>query len=153
MRTAAVIVALLAAAGAAFAEPVRNGNEVALAYSRADDAGKARLRAECTGRIHTFRYLQVTNVVAAAEGRGPVFATLEPSSDMTVLLKVSGAISMDVASTVVTGDAVTVKGRIASIGEAEPAVIVVDPALVRSKDRTAPKAGKELMNEFDPRAR
>lgn len=152
MRLAlAILIVAAACVPAGRAESVRNGNELALAFTRADAAGRGRLQQEQTGRIHTFRYLQVTNIAAQANGN-PVYATVEPSSDMTVVLMVSGAISLQIAATVATGDCLAVKGRIQNLGSTDPAVIVLDPALIRNKDREAPKVGRELLNEVDDRA-
>jgi hypothetical protein len=47
---------------------------------------------------------------------------------------------------------VAVSGRIKSIG-VETNGIVLDPVVVRYKDRLEPKSGKELLPEVDPSAR
>ena len=135
------------------AETVRNGNELALAYSRADAAGQAALRREAEGRLFTFRFLKVVRIEPPAHSNAPpVFVTLEPSSDLTVILHPQGAVSLQVASTVVTNDGLAVNGRLARIDPLSGA-FTLRPAALRHKDRTAPKGEKELLPEIDPRAR
>ena len=46
----------------ASAEPVRNGNEVALLYSTNTPAVRRRIEQVVTGRTLTFRYLEVTDI-------------------------------------------------------------------------------------------
>jgi hypothetical protein len=86
----AVGLALLATGGvllSARAEPVRNGNELALAYVEAKAPDKARLAAEKSGVIHTFRYLRITEVLRDKPEAGLfTFTTVEPSSDLKVRL-------------------------------------------------------------------
>ena len=149
LRATVVLAALLAAAG--HAEPVGNGNELALNYTRADAIGRQGIQQEFSGRFHTFRYLRVTQITTNAAGSGPVLLTVEPSSDMEVVLVVGGKLSLDMVSTIATGECVAAKGRVKSIG-VPPNRIVVEPALLQHKDRITPKAGAELLPEVDPRA-
>jgi hypothetical protein len=57
-----------------------------------------------------------------------------------------------------TNDCVSAYGRIKTIGGgnghggADPNLMVVDPALLKHKDRAAPKLTKELLHEVDPTA-
>ncbi len=134
------------------AETVRNGNEFALAYARADAFGKPALRKEAEGRLFTFRFLKVVRIETnAAPGGLPVLHTLEPSSGFTVVLHPQGRVSRQVVADVATNDHVVVNGRLAAI---EPAAntFVIHPAVLRSKDRDAPKGEKELLYEIDPTA-
>ena len=143
---------VIAAASAVSADPVHNGNELALTFSQGNAAARQALQKERTGLLHTFRYLEVKEIVPAGEGRPPVLVTLEPSSDMKVELRVDGKLSLELARTVATGECVAAKGRIKSIGTDAPDRIVIAPAVIMHKDRTDPKAGKELLNEIDKRA-
>jgi hypothetical protein len=47
---------------------------------------------------------------------------------------------------------VAVNGRVQEIGKSAPDLIVVDPAVLKAKDRPAPKPNNELLNEIDPTA-
>ena len=135
------------------AEPVRNGNELALAWSTNNAAGKQVVQKQAEGIFHTFRYLRVTAVKKYQPATGAVMVmTLEPSSDMKVALVVTKALSLELAATLITNDSVSAYGRIKSMGMAAPDLIVVDPALLKHKDRVAPKLTKELLHEVDPTA-
>jgi len=153
-----VRIALLASAWAglaagARAEPVRNGNELALAYVEGKAADKAKLAAEKTGVIHTFRYLKITGILRDQPEAGRfTFTTVEPSSDMKVRLVVRHKLSLQLAGTLQTNDCVTANGRVTEIGKSAPDLIVVDPAVLKAKDRPAPKVNNELLNEIDPTA-
>jgi hypothetical protein len=145
-----IFCALIAAS--ARAETVRNGNELALAYSRADAPGKAALRKESEGRLFTFRFLKILRIEPATPGSLPVYTTREPSSDLTVILHPQGGVvSKQVAAAVTTNDCLAVNGRLASLGN-PPDTLVIDPAVLRSKDRATPKGEKELLPEIDPNA-
>ena len=135
------------------AEPVRNGNELALAWSTTHAAGKQAVQKQATGIFHTFRYLRVTAVKKDQPAAGAVTVmTLEPSSDMKVALVITKALSLELAATLTTNDSVSAYGRIKTIGGEDPNLMVVDPALLKHKDRAAPKLTKELLNEVDPTA-
>ena len=149
---AGVVALSLAAAGFVSADPVHNGNELALNFSQGNAAAKQALQKERTGLLHTFRYLEVREIAPAADGKPPVIVTVEPSSDMKVELDVDGKLSLEWARTVATGECVAAKGRIKSLGTDAPDRIVIAPAVIMHKDRADPKAGKELLNEIDKRA-
>ena len=135
------------------AEPVRNGNEMALAWSTKNASGKQVLQKQATGIFHTFRYLRVTAVKKDQPAAGAVTdITLEPSSDMKVALVITKQLSLELAATLTTNDSVSAYGRIKTIGGEDPNLMVVDPALLKHKDRAAPKLNKELLNEVDPTA-
>jgi len=86
---------LALAAGMAAAEPVRNGNELALAYSSAKPAEQEQIRKEKTGVIHTFRYLRIVEIRKDEPAAGTVsLLTVEPSSDMQVRLVVRHKLSL-----------------------------------------------------------
>ncbi|MDD5677348.1 MAG: hypothetical protein PHW60_05060 [Kiritimatiellae bacterium] len=135
------------------AEPVRNGNELALAWSTNDAAGKQVVQKQAAGIFHTFRYLRVTAVKKDQPSAGAMTVmTIEPSSDAKVALVVTKSLSLEMAATLTTNDCVAAYGRIKSMGAAAPDLIVVDPALLQHKDRAGPKLTKELLNEVDPAA-
>ena len=141
----------LAAAQLAVADPVANGNDMALNYFRAAPEAKAQVQKEAAGKLHVFRFLSVSEPVAAETNR-PVVVTIEPSSGLTVEVVVSGKLSRNIASTLSTGECVAVQGRVVSVGVAAPDRIVVDPAVILHKDRRQPKAGAELLHEVNPKA-
>ncbi|MBU0715005.1 MAG: hypothetical protein KJ964_06580 [Verrucomicrobia bacterium] len=141
------------------AEPVRNGNELALAWSTNNAAGKQVMRQQVTGIFHTFRYLRVTAIKKDQPVTGAVTVmTIEPSSDMKVALVITKQLSLDLANGLTTNDCVSAYGRIKTIGGGSghgseaPNLMVVDPALLKHKDINAPKLTKELLNEVDPTA-
>jgi len=144
---------LLLAAQLARAEAVNNGNELALHYTRGTAAAKAQLRKDSAGVYHGFRYLKVVAMATDTnEVQTPILTTIEPSSDMQVVLYVSGKLSYELVATLSTGECVAVRGRVKSLGVENPNLMVVSPAILLHKDRATPKAGKELMPEVDRRA-
>lgn len=141
------------------AEPVRNGNELALAWSTNNAAGKQVVQKQATGIFHTFRYLRVTAVKKDQPVTGAVtVVTIEPSSDMKVALVIAKQLSLDLADGLTTNDCVSAYGRIKTIGGGNghggeaPDLMVVNPALLKHKDLNAPKLTKELLHEVDPTA-
>ena len=136
------------------AEPVRNGNELALAWSTNNAAGKQVVQKQAAGIFHTFRYLRVTAVKKDQPVTGAVTVmTIEPSSDMKVALVITKHLSLDLANGLTTNDCVSAYGRIKTIGGEAPNLMVVDPALLKHKDLNAPKLSKELLHEVDPTAK
>ncbi|MCG2659910.1 MAG: hypothetical protein L6437_06675 [Kiritimatiellae bacterium] len=132
------------------AEPVRNGNELALAWSTNNAAGKQVLQKQALGIFHTLRYLRVTAVKQDQPVKGAVTVmTIEPSSDMKVSLVVTKRLSLELANGLTTNDCVSAYGRIKTIGGEDPNLMVVNPALLKHKDINAPKLTKELLNEVD----
>lgn len=135
------------------AESVRNGNETALAWSTNNAAGKQIVQKQAMDIFHTFRYLRVTAVKKDQPTTGAVtLMTIEPSSDMKVALVITKQLSLELAATLTTNDSVSAYGRIKSIGLVASDLIVVEPALLKHKDRAAPKLSKELLHEIDPTA-
>ena len=135
------------------AEPVRNGNELALAWSTNNAAGKQVMQKQAAGIFHTFRYLRVTAVKKDQPAAGAVTViTLEPSSDMKVALVITKRLSLKLANDLTTNDCVSAYGRVKTIGGEAPNLMVVDPALLKHKDLAAPKLTKELLHEVDPTA-
>jgi len=140
-------------ASASFAEPVRNGNDLALMWVEADSNGKAAIVSESDGVIHTFRYMQIEEIrTNSLEHAGWELSTREPSSEIKVVLIVSGAKSLKLARTLREGDCVAVKGRIYPSTGPGDAGFSVRPAVLRHKDKCLPKRGKELRREVDPAA-
>jgi hypothetical protein len=143
----------LLAAPCARSEKVANGNDVARWFAEGDAARRAEVQKEGEGGIHSFRFLEIKDIRPAAEGStARVLDTVEPGSGLKVVLHVSSSLSLKTVETLKTGDAVAAQGRIEDLGRADAATLVVKPAQIRYKDRAAPKAGKELLNEVDPRA-
>jgi hypothetical protein len=131
-----------------------NGNVFALNFSEATTAAaRGALLDDARGKPHFFRYLRIVSLEQGEENGYPyiVLVTREPSSGMTVQFKVVKSVSLailqeDPPSKV--GDAVAVTGAIQSL-DAEKRVMLLNPVVVRYKDRLAPKVGKELYYEVD----
>ena len=139
------------------AEPVRNGNELALTWSTTNATGKLGLQKQATGIFHTFRYLRVTAVKKDQPVTGAMTVmTIEPSSDMKVALVITKQLSLDLAKDLTTNDCVSAYGRIKTIGSGNGGevsnLMVVDPALLKHKDLKTPNLTKELLHEVDPTA-
>jgi len=131
------------------AEPVRNGNDYALEWSLQTNAiERARLRSAHTNLLHTFRHLRVERIESRESG--VAITTREPASDLPVVLIVDSARSLELARTLAAGEAVAARGR---LHQPDDRQLVLRPALLDFKDRSSPKAGKELLREVDPRAR
>jgi hypothetical protein len=136
-----------------FAEPVANGNELALAYSITNSAGRQIIQKKSTDTIQTFRYLKIVAIANDTPKPGAItLTTVEPSSDMKVVLVLTTKLSLDIAKTATTNECVAANGRVKSIGTEAPDMIVMDPVALRHKDRAGPKMSKELLNEVDPTA-
>lgn len=149
----AVFVAGIGCAQFGKAEPVHNGNEQALAWSTNNATGKQVVQKQALGIFHTFRYLRVQDVQKDQPITGAVTViTIEPSSDMQVALVLTKKLSLDIAEALTTNDCVSAYGRIKSIGGKTTNLMVVDPAILKHKDRNAPKLTKELLHEVDPTA-
>ena len=149
--TALCTLAMTAALAAA--EPVRNGNELALKYASASADGKLQVRKAATGMFHTFRYLKIVEIRSGQPAPdGVTLVTIEPSSDLRVTLVARQKVSLEVAAGLTTNACVAAKGRVTSIGVVAPDMLVVDPAVLQHADRATPKAGAELLNEVDPKA-
>ena len=145
-----ILIVLTAVAQAA----VDSGNTLALEYLSAERAQKSGIRKDATGKIFFFRYLRIVDLEKGETGGLPYIrmSTVEPSSDMVVDFVITKKVSLKKAASLKKGEAVAVLGRIKSIGK-KPNRIVLDPVIVKYKDRLAPKIGKELLCEVDPDAR
>ncbi|HEV7402317.1 MAG TPA: hypothetical protein VGO11_05300 [Chthoniobacteraceae bacterium] len=134
-----------------------NGNDFALYLSEAKTpAAKNKLIEAAKEQPHIFRYLKIVEMQEVTENGRAVFriTTVEPSSYLQVKFTVSLPVSLallreEPVSKV--GDAIAVSGKVSS---AEPAqdVIILDNAIVRQKDRLAPKGGREMLAETNPTA-
>ncbi len=151
---AAGCLALGTGGGAGFAEPVGNGNELALAYASATNAaGRQLIQQTATGALQTFRYLKITAIASNAPVPGAMtLTTVEPSSDLQVVLVVTKKLSLELARTLTTNDCVAANGRVKSIGEESAKLLILDPVVLKYKDRAGPKMSKELLHEVDPTA-
>ena len=149
-----VVSGMLAASGVVLSAPQENGNKLALEFSTATESRRQEMRKETGGKFYFFRYLRV---VAAERGdregrRYARLTTIEPSSDMRVVFTVDQPVSLEKARDLKENDAVAVSGSIRNLGE-ETNTIALAQAVIRYKDRTDPKVGKELLPEVDPTAR
>jgi len=136
---------------------VKSGNEYALSLVEAKTPAAQKISvAEGQGKQHFFRYLEVLEIKKGATGGSPYIGlkTREPSSGIIVKFLVQKSISLSVLleePATGVGDAVAVTGVVES---ADPVkrTIVLNPVIVRYKDRLAPKVGKEMLAERDSSA-
>ena len=135
------------------AEPVRNGNEMALSYATNSASGKIAFGKSVVGMFYTFRYLKVTGIEldAPRKGAATLIAT-EPSSSLTIKMIITAPLSVEKAMNLQTGECVAVKGRVKNIETEGKSLLVLEPAVINNKDREAPKLSKELLREVDPNA-
>jgi hypothetical protein len=153
IKTFCLAAALAGLARLAAAEPVYNGNDLGLALATAKADQKTALTKQHVGALHIFRYLKILLIARDKPETGAVtLSTVEPSSDMRVVLVVRNKLSLTLADTLQTNDCVAVKGRLVKLGLTEAQPSVVDPALLQRKDRAAPKTNNELLNETDTTA-
>ena len=149
---AACGLALVLPALPARAAAVRNGNEFALACTEATATQRVALLKERAGMMHTFRYLAIRRIAGREPGSpAVVLTTTEPSSDAVVVLVVpaSQKLSTALAGQLATGECVAARGVIEKMEEGPPLTFRISPALLQFKDRSAPKAGRELLKEVD----
>jgi hypothetical protein len=136
---------------------VKSGNEYALSLAEAKTpADQKALVTEGHRKQFFFRYLTVLDI---QKGTNSVYPTLslktrEPSSGFTVSFLVQKSLSLAVLlkePATKVGDAVAVSGAVQS---ADPVkrTITLNPVIVRYKDLTAPKVGKEMLSERDDSA-
>ena len=137
------------------AEPVQNGNELALELVSATPQARPALINEHLRILHTFRYLRVTKIEPITdEKKGLRLETLEPSSDLPVILFVRPfhKVAYRIAQSLQTNDCVRGNGRIVKLQMTPEPMMVVDPTALYSKDRATPKGEKEMLSEVDPNA-
>lgn len=147
------VAAWLALAGSVRADAVRNGNELALNFSSSKGAEKEGFKKNAEGKLHTWRFLKITSITQPSAGANSArLVTVEPSSDMKVLLTTNMKLSLKLAAGLQVGDCVAARGRVQSVGGEDGMTIVVDPATLDYKDKPKPERGKELLKEVDPRA-
>lgn len=151
--TVVVFVALLSPNARAVG-PQRNGNDLALEFSTATDTQKKQIHDDVADKLFFFRYLRILNVEKGETNGMPCIRmnTLEPSSDMRVSFTVRKTDSLQKAAALKEGDGVAVSGRLKVIGGKDN-TIVLDPVIVKHKDRLSPAVGKELLYEIDSTAR
>lgn len=141
--------------GSVRAEPVQNGNELALEWVSATPQARPALIQEHLRFLHTFRYLRVNKIEPITDAqKGLCLETQEPSSDLTVILKVRPfqKVAYKIAQSLQTNDCVRGNGRIVKLQMTPEPLMVVDPTALYSKDRSAPKGEKEMLCEVDPTA-
>jgi len=145
--------------GTAWAGPVDNGNTLALDFVTAKTPEQKKLVVDpVMGKLEYFRYLKILEMTEGMTGgtRSVFIKATEPSSDMVVEFTVIKSVSlkiMDDDPKTKVGDAVGVQGRLVSIGKKDPNTIVIDPVIVKHKDKLAPGRSKEALYEIDPTAR
>ncbi len=142
---------LVASVGSA---SVPSGNELALYLKEAKTpAARKMLLDEALGKPHFFRYLQIEELQPGESGGAPYMDLIarEPSSSMRVRFKVVKSLSLATlkeAPVSAIGDAIAVTGVIESMDSVKRE-LVLNPVIVRYKDRLAPKVGKEMHYERD----
>jgi len=134
-----------------------NGNELALYITEAKSPSEYMpLIDNALTKQHLFRYLKIYSLEKGQSKDGPIVSivAMEPSSSMTVQFTVRKTQSilklMEDPETKVN-DYIAVIGVVASVDK-EKNIIVLNPVIVRNKDRSAPKAGKEYLYEVDASA-
>jgi len=138
-----------------------NGNDICLYLSEAIEAknrGELKhLKEVSKGINYFFRYLEIIEMKSGRTGGRPYIDIVarEPGSDFTLRFTVKKKRSLtrlleEPESR--RGSTIAVTGRAISIDE-KGKVMVLDPVIVRHKDRKTPKRGKELLGEVDPTAR
>jgi hypothetical protein len=156
-RRAVRLAGLLALLGAAAYGRTRNGNDFALALVEAPSASeRARMIREGTGALYYFRYLRIRTLEEGVRDGRPYAAVrgVEPASGMEVAFTVRKTASLrllDSEPRTEPGAAIAVTGGLKAV-DVEAGTILLDPVIVRHKDRLEPKIGKELMAELDPNA-
>lgn len=156
---ASIAVALLGYAAnvslALQAGPQKSGNELACEFSMATDKDKAKMTKEVVGSATTyyFRYLRVLKKETTTTNGFPcvIVETTEPSSDLYIKFKVVKKVSLELINGINEGEGVAVTGRVI-VMDKDSFTIVLEPVIVRHKDKLAPKLGKELREEVDPDA-
>jgi len=139
------------------AAAVPNGNDYALELVEARTPEETKeLIDGAKGKQHFFRYLEVLEIKKGDNNGAPVIGlkTREPSSDMIVKFLVQKSVSLaklQESPATSVGDAVAVTGVIERI-DPKKKEIVLNPVIVRYKDRLAPKVGKEMLQEVDSSA-
>jgi hypothetical protein len=154
-RTMLVAALLLGAGASRGVARTSNGNDFALYYDEAKtDHERKELLDDAKGRPHFFRYLMISELEKGDQKGRPfiVIRAFEPASHMDVKMFVSkrvslGKLSEEPVSTI--GDAIAVTGVVTGIKDN---TILLNPVVVRYKDRLYPKRGKELLYEVDPTA-
>ena len=130
---------------------VPSGNELALYLSEAKTpAAQKTVLKEALGKPHFFRYLRIVGMEQGESGGSP-FIALTTSARMLVKFRVVKSLSLATlkeppAST--TNDAIAVTGVVESL-DPETRVLVLNPVIVRYKDRQTPQVGKEMYYERD----
>ena len=139
--------------------PIDNGNTLALDYvSQKTPAAKKSLVEPALGKLHYFRYLKIAEMTERETNgfRNVLIRAVEPSSSMIVEFNVLKNVSLKILDDdpkTKIGDAVGVQGRLETIGKVSTNTIVLNPVIVKHKDKLAPVRGKEFLYELDPNAR
>ncbi len=133
---------------------VPNGNDYSLEVVEARTPAEVKdVLSEGVGKKHFFRYLEVLAIKKGNNKGAPVIGlkTREPSSDMIVKFLVQKSVSLSKllkSPETQVGDAVAVTGVIEKI-DPKKKTMVLNPVIVRYKDRLTPKVGREMMEEVD----
>jgi hypothetical protein len=149
---------LLLSAAANVDAKTENGNDLCLYLDEAmgNKALTKELVSDTKGKNYFFRYMKIISRKAGRENGRPYIqlSLMEPSSYYVVRCKVIKPQSLltlmnDPESR--EGDAIAMTAKVEKV-DVENSVIYCNPVIVRHKDRIAPKRGKEMLYEVDPRA-
>jgi len=142
---------------------VDSGNTLALDIATAKKPViKQKYITNALHQLYYFRYLKIMEMTeGVTNGLQYVkIKTMEPSSDFIVEFTVYKPVSLkkllEEEPKTEIGHAIGVQGRIWSVDTNTKDgynVMVLNPVIVKHKDKLAPKRGKELMTEIDPNAR
>jgi len=155
LNTVLVAALMVAAVSPPALAKTSNGNDFALYYIECKtDAERKELLDDAKKRPHFFRYLQIMYMKEESVERGThvTITAFEPASYMDVHFVVKKRFSVDKLREepeTKQGDAIAVTGVVRGVKEN---TIILDPVVVRHKDRLHPKRGKELLCEVDPGA-
>lgn len=135
-----------------------NGNDLALYLDEAKDNKKQfdLLASETGENNYYFRYLEIVNMDSGRQNGAPFIhiKANEPSSYFTVEFTVTKSVSLQLLMQEPVskpGEAIAVTGKIEKLDQ-KKRLIVLNPVIVRHKDRLERKRGKEMLYEVDQNA-
>ena len=133
---------------------IDSGNELSRRLTNSQRGQETGMEKSAADNLYFFRYMRVTEKKAITNSTQSAcaFKASEPSSGMTVEFVVTKKESLKLAETVQEGESLALVGRIKSISKADKK-IVLQSVILRYKDRSEPKSGKELLSDIDPNAR
>ena len=131
-----------------------SGNEIARRLMYGQKGQEKAMEKDAAGKVCFFRYMLVKQMTALTNSTPTTyqFTTVDPGSGMYAEFLVTKKESLKLAETVKEGESLALVARIKTISKANNK-IGLESAILRYKDRPAPKAGKELLSDIDPNAR